>query len=203
MERSKRVGRPAAEQAVDLLKESSDWLPPLKAAAGGVAFIMKQIRLREDNASACDQLLRRIIKIDNNLYNYNRTDFAPNITEMVHMLESNLLKLSQTLQRFREGGLLSAHLRVGRDKQALDGCWMELNAAVDDTQLSVTLLQAAHSYARHADLYNTIAVRALSGEKNSRVMVQVGPRGFRCALLRDERGDRIYIEADASLVLFA
>jgi len=46
MGRMGRFARPAFEQAVRLVRESSDWNPPLKAAAGGVACILEQARVR-------------------------------------------------------------------------------------------------------------------------------------------------------------
>ena len=46
MGRVGRILRPAFEQAVRLVRESSDWNPPLKSAAGGVACILEQARVR-------------------------------------------------------------------------------------------------------------------------------------------------------------
>jgi len=41
-----RIVRPAIEQAVRLVRDSSDWNPPLKSAAGGVTCILEQTRVR-------------------------------------------------------------------------------------------------------------------------------------------------------------
>ncbi|KAH7096267.1 hypothetical protein BKA62DRAFT_720223, partial [Auriculariales sp. MPI-PUGE-AT-0066] len=136
MKRRKQVTRAAVEQAVDLLKEASDWLPPLKSAVGGVAFILNQIRLCEDNAAACDQLTLRIVQIGNDLCNCSRlAGGAPDVAERVQHLVRFLLDMAQKLEAVRKSGKLSAHALAKREKLVLDGCWAELNAAVVDTNM--------------------------------------------------------------------
>ncbi|KAH7096265.1 hypothetical protein BKA62DRAFT_37367 [Auriculariales sp. MPI-PUGE-AT-0066] len=193
MKRFKRVARPAFEQAVDLLRDCSDWNPPLKSAAGGVAHLLRHIELRKENKASCLMLERRIIDVARDLA--NQPQVSPDLSPRVRIFIECLNGIEATLQEIQSAGTLAGHARVKREKVILDGCHASIESAANDLQLYVGLASERHAAERHAaltDQITTLGARMDFQFQNlygdaipdaPEVLLQVGPPGHRCALL--------------------